>query len=240
MGDLTLLEATAVTCAIGAGALVQGSVGFGSALIAAPLLALIDPRFVPAPVIMASFTVTVLIALREHRRLNLRDVGWVVVGRIPGTILGVGALLFLAPRPLGLLFALLVIVAVVLLAFGRAPPRNRLTLLAAGLVSGVMGTVTSVGGPPVALMFHDAAGPTLRGTLSGYFLLSALISLGGLLLAGLMGVDDVVAYLVLVPGVVVGFALSHRTRAYLDRGYTRVAVLALSAVAAVGVVFKNL
>lgn len=106
------------------------------------------------------------------------------------------------------------------------------------MLSGVMGTVTSIGGPPVALMFHDAGGPELRGTLAGYFMLSTAISLGGLWMAGMLHGGHVQLFVDLTPGVLIGLLVSTFTRRYLDRGRTRVAVLSLSAVSALAVFLK--
>lgn len=238
MNQLSIAEVVLAEAAVLLGAWVQGSVGFGSALLAAPLLALLDPLFVPGPVIMLNLSLTMGMALREWSEVDLRAIGWVVVGRVPGTALGLWALLALSPAGLGLLFALLVMVAVLLLALGHAPPRNRYTLGLAGLASGVMGVVTSIGGPPVALMFHDVSGPALRGTLSGFFFLSTLLSLLGLGMSGLLHWAHLQAYLLLVPGMLSGLWLSKFSRGYLDRGRTRMAVLLISGLSAVAVLLK--
>lgn len=236
---LTPIEVLLAIACMALGALVQGAVGFGSALIAAPLLALLDPAFVPGPIILAALSLTLLVVRREYQSLNLRAVGWAVAGRVPGTGLGVLALATLPSALLSRAFAVLVLLAVAMLALGRAPRRTPVSLFGAGLVAGVMGTVTSVGGPPVALMFHDARGPELRGTLGGYFIVSTLLSIAGLALAGLLGPAELLRYGVLLPGVLLGFAASNRARRWLDQGYTRPAVLTLAALAAAGVLLRG-
>ena len=69
---------------MGAGACLQGAVGFGSNLIASPLLILLDDSFVPAPVVIGSTVLNILVMRREgtasfdpdrehrHRRPDLR------------------------------------------------------------------------------------------------------------------------------------------------------------------------
>ena len=49
-----------------AGAILQGSVGFGLGLIGVPLLVLIDPVFVPGPLLLAAFLLNLLMSHREH------------------------------------------------------------------------------------------------------------------------------------------------------------------------------
>ena len=220
---------------MGVGAFVQGAVGFGSALVAAPLLWLLNPLFVPAPVIMAACLLTLLVMLREPKNIELRTVGWAALGRVPGTALGVWTLRALPAPLVGQCFAALVLLAVGLLVFEKGPERSRGNMFAAGLVAGVMGTVTSVGGPPIALMFRDATGPVLRSTLSAYFLLSTAMSLSGLWLAGLLSERELTAFVVLVPGTCVGVAASRLAHGYLDRGRTRAALLGVSALGALSV-----
>ena len=53
------------------------------------------------------------------------------------------------------------------------------------------------------------------------------------------GVSEIYSGLVLMPGVLVGFALSGKISPYLDRGYTRPLVLILSGCGAVAVIIKS-
>ena len=59
-------------------------------------------------------------------------------------------------------------------------PINRGTLLPAGLLSGFAGTATSIGGPPLALLYQHSDRPGVRTTLAVYFTTGAAISLTGL------------------------------------------------------------
>ena len=236
--DLSLTDAVLAATAIALGSLVQASVGFGAAVLAAPLLLLIDPSFVPGPMICAGLVLTSLIATRERAAVDIRGVAWALVGRVPGMLAGLLVLLWLPKTTLELVIAGLMLLAVALASLGPRIKPRRGTLFVAGIASGVMGTVASVGGPAVALVYQHAPGPTLRGTMAGYFIFSSSISLVGLSAVGLLGKHELLAALVLVPGVLVGFVLSRWTHKVLDGGHTRPAVLALSAIAALGVVLR--
>jgi len=117
----------------------------------------------------------------------------------------------------------------------RAP-----TLLVAGVLSGFMGTTAAIGGPPLALIYQHAEGPRLRGTLAGYFVVAAAISIAVLALAGRFGLHDLLAGVALLPGVVLGYSFSHRAARWVDRGFTRQAVLLVSALAALALVVRAL
>ena len=58
------------------------------ALIAAPILLLIDPRLVPEPFLVAVLVVTVLMTRREWRNVKKTSIGWACAGSIPGTVIG--------------------------------------------------------------------------------------------------------------------------------------------------------
>jgi hypothetical protein len=103
-----------------------------------------------------------------------------------------------------------------------------------------MGTSAAVGGPPVALVYHDARGAALRSTLNAYFACGSLISLAALAWSGQLGVADLGYAAWMLPSVGVGFALSDRARAKLDRGNTRVAVLVVAGGSALAVIGRAL
>src|SRR5687768_976904 len=102
------------TLIVAVGAALQTCVGFGLALFAAPLLNLIDPKLVPGPLIVATMVVLVTSAVRERDAMDLRGVGWVLVGRVPGAVLGALALTALTPNTLSMTTGALVLVAVLL------------------------------------------------------------------------------------------------------------------------------
>ncbi len=224
--------------AIGIGALVQGSVGFGMNVLAAPILAIIEPRFVPGPLLVAAATLTLLVALREHRAIRFGELGWAFLGRIPGSLAGTALVVALTFDQLAVMLALLVLAAVAISATGFHVGVSQRTLVGAGAVSGIMGTATSVGGPPMALLFQREAGDRVRGMLSGFFLGGTLISITLLTLAGRFGRPELELSLILVPGILLGFGVSTRARHLADRGATRPLVLGLSALSAVALLVR--
>jgi uncharacterized membrane protein YfcA len=223
---------------VAVGALVQGAAGFGLALVAAPLLAMLDPALVPVP-LLALITVHALLALRRERGgTDWRGVGWALLGRVPGIALGALAVATLPPRPFAALIALTVLGAAAL-STGRWRPRPTApALLVAGIVSGVGGTATSIGGPPVALLYQNSTGPQVRATLAAYFTAGAVLSLAALAVAGQVTAEALRAAVLLAPFMVVGFVLSGPARRILDAGRTRRAVIAISAAAALGLLAR--
>jgi uncharacterized membrane protein YfcA len=220
------------------GSVLQGSVGFGLGLLAAPVLVILDPSLVPGPVLASSLFLSILVAFREHPSIDLHGVGWALVGRIPGTFLGAAVLALIPRKETSLLVGAMVLLAVVLVATGARVTRTRRALLGAGALSGFMATTTSIGGPPMALLYQDSGGNRVRGTLSGFFLVGLVIALGALSLVGRFGPAEVLSSVLLLPAVLAGFLVSLRVAAILDQGHTRKAVLTASALAGLAAVIE--
>jgi uncharacterized protein len=220
-------------------ALVQASVGFGYALLAAPLLALIAPQMVPGPVMVSSMLVSLASSLREHPSIDRRGVALALVGRLPGVALGAAALAWLSTATMGIVFGAVVLLGVALSISGLHVARTTGTLLGTGFLSGVMGTMTSIGGPPMALIYQNSDGPELRATLNTYFALGSAMSIPALAVAGHFGREQLLDGILLLPATFAGFALSGLTRSYLDAGRTRAAVLAVASASALAVVIKE-
>lgn len=214
------------------GALVQGAVGYGMALVAAPLLALVEPSLVPVPLILLTSAHAVLVAVRDWRHADWTGIGWATLGRLPGTGLGVLAVVALSPRMFGAVVGLGVLICVLLSLLSWRPRPRPGSLVVAGLVSGAGGTAASIGGPPIALLYQDAAGPRVRGTIGGYFVLGSVISLAALAAAGQVTGESLGRSAALAPFLLAGFALSGPARRVLDNGWTRRAVLVVAAVSA--------
>jgi uncharacterized membrane protein YfcA len=237
---LTPIQILMVSLVVMAGSALQGSVGFGLGMLAAPVLVLIDPKLIPGPLLCAALFLTILVAFREHRAIELRGIGWALAGRLPGTALGAAAVALAPQRATTLLVGLMVLLAVFLIGAGIRPERSRAVLLGAGTLSGFMGTTTSIGGPAVAVLYHDAEGPRLRGTLSSFFVVGLVVSLSALAFVGRFGQEEMRSSLFLLPGVMLGYLFSGRIAPILDRGYTRPALLTVSALAGLSVIVRTM
>ena len=232
------LVLAAVVVAVGAA--LQGGVGFGMNLLAAPLLALLDPDFVPGPAIAAALVLTILVAIREREHVDRRGVWFASLGRVPGTVVGALLIASISSRA-----TVLVLGAAVLVAAALSVTRLRLrptagTLVAAGIVSGFGTTVSSIGGPPVAVVYANEAGPVVRGSLSLIFVIGGVMSLTALIAVGEFGAREAaISSALLVPGAL-GFLASRRLATYLDEGRTRRAVLVAAVLGALAVLAREL
>jgi uncharacterized protein len=171
---------------------VRGISGFGSGLIAVPLLALRFPLPEVVPfMLIADFGASALVG-----GLSFRRVDWPEIRRLmPATVIGVaiGTHLLVSLQPA----LLLSILGLLVLAFGlrslllrqhEFAPASRHwahpAALSGGAVSGLFGT----GGPPyVIYLSHRIRDKgALRATLSALFFLEGLLRIATFLVAGLL------------------------------------------------------
>jgi len=234
-------EATLLAIAIVAVAsAVQASIGFGLALVAAPLLVLLDRAYVPGPLIATGLALGVAMAWRERSAIDTAGVRAATLGRVIGVIPAGYALHVVSQAAFDVLFASLVLAAVGLsLLHPRVTPTPR-AVLGASVVSGFMGTITSIGGPPIALVYQRSSGPALRATLALIFVIGSLISLVALASIGRFGPAELRASAPLLVGVALGVSISQPLLPLFDRGATRPLVLGLSAVSALAVLARAL
>jgi hypothetical protein len=231
--DLSLLDIALASLVIAIGALIQGSIGFGVNVVGGPILVLIDPRLVPGPALFIGFALTVLVGVRDRAGIDRTGFLWVFCGRIPTSIAAALLVAALPVRGTAISLGVAVLVAVILSVLGWRVERTPSTLFSAGALSGVMGTVAAIGGPPIAMLYQDVSGREVRGTLSAMFAVGTLMSMAFLALVGRFGVDEIVVSLTLLPAVGVGFAASRFVTPWVDRGFVRPAILTLCAVSAI-------
>ena len=118
-----------------------------------------------------------LILIRDHQHIDVSGLTFSLIGRMIGTVGAAFFLLIASEALFELTFAALVMFAVILSAAGFQPQPNRKNAVIAGALSGLMGTISSIGGPPVALLYQNAGASRLRGTLAGFFLVGSVVSL---------------------------------------------------------------
>ena len=220
------------------GAVVHGSVGFGINLVAAPILVVLNPSFIPGPLVLIAGVMVVLVLTSERASVDRGAVGWLSLGLVPGSVAGAVALTRLSRSGLELAVALGVLVAVLLTAARPRIRRTRATLTGAGALSGFASATAALAGPPVAILYQGESPRVLRGTLSGVFVAGTPITLLILACFGRFGLADFRLALILVPCTVAGFATSLVMSRFVDRYVSRTAVLIVSAAGCMVVLLK--
>ena len=221
------------------GAAAQASIGMGLNLFTVGILALINPVFVPGPVLVHSGLLSVMASIRLRRDIAVEELAISVVGLVAGTVLSVIVLALISTEHLPRLFGTLIVVGVIVTAAGLAIPPKPSTILAASAAAGVMGTLAGAHGPPIALVYQREAPQRIRAALLPFFAFANPISLVGLALVGLFGWREIQASILLLPGLIAGYVAGVLLMPYLNARFVRAAILLISAASGIALVIKG-
>lgn len=221
------------------GAYVQAVVGLGLGLLGAPVIALVEPSLVPVLTLWLALLISGLNLLGEHEHVDWRSTAWSLPARVPGTVIGAWLVATFTEQQIGVALAVMVLLAVALSVHTVDVPVTPVTLATAGLVAGATGTATSIGGPPIALLYQRTEPRVARATMSVFFFVGVILSLVGLAVSGSLGREPSLLALALAPGVVVGYVVGRRTRGMVDQGVFRWAVLVVCTLSALALLARS-
>lgn len=226
------VELAIVLTAVVAGATVHGSLGFGFAFVAVPALVILYPGALPVTLLILGIGLAASMGVRERTAVDLRGSLWMILGRMLGVAVAVVVLSTVSPRLLQVLFGAMILLAVATSAVGRTVSSfSARNLVVGGLASGLLGTTVAMGGPPLALVYQERSGPELRSTLAVTFTTGGLLSLGALILIGHAHLWHATLAALLVPGMLVGLAVSSSVTRFLDGRWVRPGILGLAGTA---------
>ena len=222
------------------GAAVQGLVGLGVGLVSAPVVTLLAPELMPGMLLFMGFFTPAFTLLADRSDIDWRGLGWSLPLRIPGTALGVVLVAVVDDRALGLAVGVMVLLSVLVTWRAVHVPINRVNLSVAGLVSGVTGTATSIGGPPLAVLYQHERPARIRNTLAVYFAVGAVFSLVGLGIAGRITSAEIGLAVLYLPALGLGLVLASAVRRRLPTDSIRTGVLVVCALSAGALLVRSL
>ncbi|AUI88757.1 permease [Vibrio azureus] len=222
------------------GSYVQTAIGFGLAIVSAPLLILWAPEYVPAPICLVALFISLLNSMKHRSSIEIGGLKMALLGRVPGSIVGGMLLFYVSTQALTLWIGCLVLFAVLVsvLPFRIEPTPNR--MFSAGFFSGLFGTSSAIGGPPMALLLQHQEANQLRGNLSAFFVCSSIISLIIQIPAGFFNVQYFMLTLPLLPAAALGYWLAIQTTQKLPKEKVRLGALTLCFVCGVTAVIEAL
>lgn len=192
---------------------IRSALGFGEALVAVPLLALVMPVQVAAPLaVLVSITVAVIVVIQDWGNVHLRSAGWLVLSTLFGIPLGL-LLLKTVPESVvkAILGAVIVVFAIYSLA-GRKPrlQSDRLAPLF-GFAAGILGGAYGMNGPPLVVygVLRRWQPAQFRATLQGYFLIASMVGMAGYAFTGLWTRTVSSYFLLSLPLALIAIFLGH-------------------------------
>ncbi|MCJ7715338.1 MAG: sulfite exporter TauE/SafE family protein, partial [Anaerolineales bacterium] len=202
---------------------IRSALGFGDALIAMPLLALVVGIQTATPLVaMGASTIAFTILLKSWRKVEIKAAWRLVLATWIGIPLGI---LFLKAAPEILVKSLL---GILLMGFGAynlfVPDLPKLLsekwAFVTGLIAGILGGAYNTNGPPVVIygILRRWDPEKFRATLQGYFLptgLAILITHG---IAGMWTSRVVSLYVYSIPIIIGAVLLGEKVNLLLPQG----------------------
>ena len=202
---------------------VRSALGFGDALIAMPLLALVVGIQVATPLVaMGASTIAFTILLKSWRKVEIKDAWRLVLFTWIGIPLGI---LFLKAAPEFLVKSLLGILVIGFGLYNLFIPnlpklKTEKWAYLTGLVAGILGGAYNTNGPPVVVygILRRWDPEKFRATLQGYFLptgFAILITHG---LAGMWTSQVVHYYLYSLPIIIGAVLVGEKVNQIIPQG----------------------
>ncbi len=192
----------------------QGLTGFGSALVAMPFFVeILPPKLAVTLSILNGLLITTILTLRHFQDIRLRNVAPLIIGSIPGIIVGLEFLQHadetIIKRLLGVLLVGYASYSIVFREKeqnGEKRPLSRAWGVLAGFFTGLIGASFSAGGPPT-IIYVTMTGwqkDEIKATLSAFFLFTGVVISAGHALAGISTVLTLKLYALNAPLVLIG------------------------------------
>ncbi len=199
---------------------IRSAFGFGEALVAVPLLALVIPVKVAAPIAaLVSVTVAAWVVIQDWRHIHVRSALKLVVATLFGIPFG---LLLLTRVPEAVVKSIL---AIVIMCFAIQAMRSTGWHLVTdrfawmfGVAAGVLGGAYGMNGPPLAVYgaLRRWSPSEFRATLQGYFLPASAAGMAGYWIIGLWTRPVTTYYVASLPVVMIAIFLGRAMNRRMD------------------------
>ncbi len=216
--------------------LVRSTFGFGDALVAMPLLALIIPIKIATPVVaIIAPTIAICLLIKEWRHIDLKSTMRLIISTLAGIPIGILYLKQINENVVNLVLAL---VLIVFSLYSLAKPAlhqiksDRWGFLF-GFIGGILGGAYNTNGPPVILygVLRGWKPESFRATLQSYFLPTGGAIMIGQGLAGLWTKTVITTYLYSLPlvflAIFLGLKISRKIPSQKFNKYVYVMLFAL-------------
>jgi uncharacterized membrane protein YfcA len=240
------IETFALAALIVAGAyIIFGLTGFGSTVVAVPLLALVLPLKFAVPLMMLlDLAATLMLGARLRKGIRVDEVSWLIPFILAGMALGLTLLIKVAEGSLLLgLGAFVLLYAVYGFTRGSVPVAlSRAWVAPVGLAGGALSALFGTGGVLFAMYFTGRIRDKdeLRATNASMIMFSALVRVALFGATGLLTQDGLLASVVfLVPAMLVGFFLGNRLHAVIPALNVVRAVYSVLVIAGVSLIVRG-
>ena len=226
-----MLELVAIFVVVGLASVTQIVSGFGSALVAVPLLAaIVGAKTAVVGTTILFPLISLRILTRSHADVRWRAASTAFVASLAGMPLGLVVISAVDDRALQVVIAVVVLVFTAMLWRGFILPEHGPAIdVLVGFASGTLATSTGTSGPPlvIALAARRFAPSTFRATLSAVFFAQSLASIAAFAIARKIDAEAMRMFAVGLPALVLATVAGERAFGGLEPARFRLLVFGL-------------
>ena len=239
IAGLTIAAFSALAVAIFVATLTQRLSGQGLGMVGAPVVAIIAPEHLPSTLLILGLLIGAGAISLDVSAINWREARPGLAGRAVGGFIGAGiAALVIDPDLFAVIVAIIILVAIALTLSGLKVAITPVSLSIAGATAGIMGTLTAVGAPPMAILYSGEEAKRSRAMQNLFFLWGMFWSLGSLTFLGLVGRSDLMLALALAPAAIFALIISRPVAGLMDGRSIKPYALGASAIGAVTLLWR--
>ncbi len=221
------------------GSIFQMISGISVGIIIAPFLALISYTLIPAPVMMASLVLTIMMSIKYRKFVDIKSVYMLSLGVSIGVIATIFILKFIDTSNLNLLFGVLTLLAVFIsIKIKNIHLRGKFAFSTA-IISGIMGSLASVGGQLLSLLYQNHPLNTVKASLSFIYTIFSLFMLITFYYSGNLHQEQIIFGFYMMPGFIIGFLISPFFVSKFNPNYIKITILFLASFGGVMLIIKH-
>ncbi|MBT4204345.1 MAG: sulfite exporter TauE/SafE family protein [Rhodobiaceae bacterium] len=181
--------------------LAQSIFGMGWGMIAAPLLALLDPKLIPSTIVFLGFFAALYPSIVYYKNINWTIFYPAITGRATGSMIaGPVTAYLIATNKIELILGIILLITVFISAskIGRIKQTRRNHFIA-GTSSGILGTLVGVGGTPMGIIHQNNDPIMVRANNNAFFMIGSIISFAILVFYDVMQMYHIYMGILLLP-----------------------------------------
>ena len=226
-------------------ALVQGVSGFGSGLLAVPILALWFPLSVLTPSLsVINIIVGGWIYWKNREAARPSQWKWLILSGIIASLVSGSLLLSINEQFIKLILGIIILAVALILASGKQLPtaEHAPGHIAVGTGSGLLNGLMTLGGPPIVLFLANARIPKqqFRATLSLFFCCIAIANVANFSRQSIYAEPHLFLILTLLPCALLGASFGHRLQHHVSEKRFRQLTLILMILSGLSVVIQSI
>ncbi len=222
------------------GGLIGGATGIGGVMAAMPLITLV---LTPSEAVLVSCLVglfgSIQLSVSYHRFCTFKDIRDLVIGAVPGCVIGVWVLKIASMQSLQFMVCAMIILFIGMQMVKKSAsyrlPESSLCGVLAGIASGFVNSSVAMVGVPLGIyaLLTQWSPDRARGNMSIFYMLSGAMTVSFQLWAGLYTLELVQVSVAGIIGTLVGGVLGVRLGRRIDQLMFRRVVIIFLIIAAV-------